>query len=78
MKKSSIATEIGLLIRQIRTDKGLSQEDLAFNCELHRTYIGSLERGEKVPTILTLEKISNALEISLSELFKKYEKSHSK
>lgn len=78
MKKSSIATDIGLLIRQIRIDKGLSQEDLAFNCGLHRTYIGSLERGEKVPTIITLEKLSNALEISLSELFKKYEKSRNK
>ena len=78
MKKNNIAIEIGLLIRQIRIEKGLSQEDLAFDCELHRTYIGSLERGEKVPTILTLEKIAKALNISLSDLFKKYEKIQSK
>ena len=78
MKKNSIATEIGLLIRQIRIEKGLSQEDLAFKCDLHRTYIGSLERAEKVATILTLEKITTALEVSLSELFKKYEKNQNK
>lgn len=78
MKKSSIATDIGLLIRQIRVEKGLSQEDLAFNCELHRTYIGSLERGEKVATIVTLEKITKALGISLSDFFKKHEKIQTK
>jgi XRE family transcriptional regulator, regulator of sulfur utilization len=78
VKKSSIAIEIGLLIRQTRIEKNLSQEDLAFNCELHRTYIGSLERGEKVATILTLEKITKALGISLSDIFKKYEKNQSK
>ncbi len=73
MNKQIIAIEIGGLIRQLRIKKGLSQEELAHQCDLHRTYIGSIERGEKVVTILTLEKIANALDISLSELFLKYE-----
>jgi transcriptional regulator with XRE-family HTH domain len=74
VKKKSIATEIGLILRQIRIDKGLSQEDLAFKCDLHRTYIGSIERAEKIATILTLEKVANALNVSLSDIFKQYEK----
>lgn len=74
MKKKSIATEIGLILRQIRIDKGLSQEDLAFKSDLHRTYIGSIERAEKIATILTLEKVANALDVSLSDIFKQYEK----
>ncbi len=73
MKKSSIAIEIGLIIRELRLDKGLSQEELSFKCDLHRTYIGSIERAEKVASIITLEKVAQALEISLSDIFKKYE-----
>ena len=78
MKKNSTATDIGLLLRQIRVGKGLSQEDLAFKCDLHRTYIGSIERGEKVATIVTLEKITNALDASLSQLFTTYETNQNK
>lgn len=73
MKKRNIATEIGLIIRQLRLEKGLSQEELSFKCDLHRTYIGSIERAEKVASIITLEKVAKALDISLSEIFKKYE-----
>ena len=73
MKKRNIATEIGFIIRQVRIEKGLSQEDLSFKCDLHRTYIGSIERAEKVASIITLEKVAEALDISLSEIFKKYE-----
>ncbi len=54
-------------------EKGLSQEELSFKCDLHRTYIGSIERAEKVASIITLEKVAKALDISLSEIFKKYE-----
>jgi transcriptional regulator with XRE-family HTH domain len=69
-----IAREVGLIIRQIRIEKCLSQEELSFKCELHRTYIGSIERAEKVASIITLEKIARALEIPISEIFKQYEK----
>jgi len=74
VKKKGIALHIGLIIRNIRTEKGLSQEDLSYKCDLHRTYIGSIERAEKIPTIVTLEKVADALGVSLSEIFKQYEK----
>lgn len=77
MKKKKIefiAQEVGLIIRQVRIEKGLSQEELSYKCELHRTYIGSIERAEKVASIITLEKIAKALEIPISEIFMQYEK----
>jgi ribosome-binding protein aMBF1 (putative translation factor) len=73
VKKKSISTEIGQIFRQIRIEKGLSQEELAFKCNLHRTYIGSIERAEKVASIITLEKVAKALDTPLSEIIKKYE-----
>ena len=73
MKNQHIATEIGSIIRKIRVAQNLSQEDLADRCELHRTYIGSLERAEKVASILTLERVAKALDVSLSEIFRQYE-----
>ena len=51
--------------------KGLSQEKLAEISGCHPTYIGQLERGEKNATIESIEKISAALNISLSKLFEK-------
>lgn len=47
----------------------LSQEELADRCGVHRTYIGSIERGEKSPTLTTIEKIAKGLNVSISELF---------
>jgi transcriptional regulator with XRE-family HTH domain len=51
-------------LRQQRLAKGLSQEELANLCELHRTYIGGVERAERNITLSTLEKISAALDVS--------------
>lgn len=68
MKK--IITIIGTRIKELRTQKCLSQEALADLVGLHRTYIGSVERGEKAITISSAKKIADGLEISLSELFK--------
>ncbi len=66
---SSIAHTIGERIRIYRLKRGLSQEQLAELAGLHPTYIGQLERGEKNATMETIEKVSLALEIPLSELF---------
>ena len=49
---------------------GFSQEELAFRADLHRTYIGMIERAEKNITLLNVEKIANALEININDLFK--------
>ncbi len=59
---------IGLTIRQQRIDAGLSQEKLSFECNLDRTYIGSVERGERNISLLNLRKIANTLNLSISEL----------
>jgi transcriptional regulator with XRE-family HTH domain len=59
----------GQKIRDIRRQKGISQDDLARMCQLHRNSIGMIERGRKSVTLLNLERIANALDIPLSRLF---------
>ena len=66
---SDIAKIIGQRIRNYRTCLGLSQEKLAELSGCHYTYIGQIERGEKNATIESIEKISAALNVSLSKLF---------
>lgn len=55
-------------IRTFRKSKHLSQEELADMCELHRTYIGSVERGERNVTLSTLEVLSITFGVSVPEL----------
>ena len=66
---SEIVKVLGQRIRNYRIAKGLSQEKLAELSGCHPTYIGQIERGEKNATIESIEKISNALNVSLSTLF---------
>lgn len=66
---SEIAKHIGLRIRSYRTQLGYSQERLAEISGCHPTYIGQIERGEKNPTLESVEKIATALNLSLSKLF---------
>ena len=65
---SDINKEVGFNIRKIREDKGLSQEKLAALADLHRAYIGQIERGEKNIGLKNLEKIAKALQISIKDL----------
>jgi len=55
-------------IRAFRKSHGISQEELADMCELHRTYIGSIEREERNVTLSTLEVLAEALGVSVTEL----------
>ena len=64
----NITVEIGNRIRYHRTRQKISQEKLSEYSDLHPTYIGQLERGEKTPSIETLYKIAQGLHISLSTL----------
>ena len=66
---SNIAKVVGQRIRNYRTQKCLSQDKLAELAGFHPTYIGQLERGEKNATLESIEKITSALQISLSTLF---------
>ena len=55
-------------LRQFRKTQGYSQEELASRCELHRTYIGSVEREERNASLSTLEVLAMALGVSVPEL----------
>lgn len=59
---------IGNQIRELRTEADLSQEKLAFECELDRTYIGSVERGERNISVINLRKIAKALKTEVPVL----------
>ena len=63
-----ITGQFGKKVRHLRKLKNLSQDELAELCGLHRTYIGSVERGERNITLLNANKIANALSVSLAEL----------
>lgn len=65
----NITQIFGLRVRHFRKAKKLSQEELASLCSLHRTYIGSIERGERNITLKNAEKISIALEEPLISFF---------
>jgi transcriptional regulator with XRE-family HTH domain len=65
---SDILIKFGKRVRDLRKKKGLSQEQLSFKAELHRTYIGMIERAEKNVTLLNIEKIANALDTSVDNL----------
>ena len=67
--KTELNVAFGKRVAELRKQAGYSQEQFAFKCEVDRTYIGTIERGEKSPTLNTIEKIANALGISKSELF---------
>jgi transcriptional regulator with XRE-family HTH domain len=70
MATSQTLIKFGEIIRKKRLEKNLSQEDFAELVGVHRTYIGMLERAEKNITLLNIEKIANALNISIAELMK--------
>jgi len=68
---SDLTNKLGKRIRNYRLKLGFSQEQLAEKSCCHPTYIGQIERGEKNPTIDSIEKITRALGISLSQLLEK-------
>ena len=65
----SIKAGFGQRVRKLRTEKGLSQEALALACDLDRTYIGGVERGERNVSLINIQKIAAALGVPVRELF---------
>lgn len=63
-----VRKRVGANLRRLREAKGLSQEQLAFDASLHRTYISGVERGVRNPTVTVLEKLAQALEQPMSAL----------
>ena len=68
-REEAIKAAFGQRVRELRTKKGLSQEALALVCELDRTYIGGVERGERNISLLNIYKIAAALGVPAKELF---------
>ena len=66
---TNINVAFGKRVAVLRKKQNLSQEGLAEKCFLFRTYIGAIERGEKSPTLNTIEKIAVGLQVSIVELF---------
>ncbi len=64
----------GQILKKLRMEKGLSQEEFAANVGLHRTYISQLERGLKSPSLGVMAKISSELGITLVQLMTELEK----
>jgi transcriptional regulator with XRE-family HTH domain len=64
-----VRIRFGKAVRHRRHKLGVSQEEFADMCQLDRTYIGGIERGERNVALVNIEKIAKALRISFSELF---------
>lgn len=63
-----IKAVVGKNVKQHREAKGLSQEQLAFEADLHRTYVSGVERGIRNPTVLIVAKLADALGVEPSKL----------
>ena len=69
MAESSLQINVGKQIQKLRESKGISQQDLAAKCNFEKSNMSRLEAGRVNPTLSTLEKVANALDITLTELF---------
>ena len=69
MRDNDIRKRFGIRVRQLRTERGWSQEAFADLAKLHRTYIGAIERGEQNISLQNIERVAITLGVSLAELF---------
>lgn len=67
--KKEVNIAFGKRVAELRKKAGFSQESFAFKCDVDRTYIGTIERGEKSPTLNTIDKIAKALGMTIKDLF---------
>jgi transcriptional regulator with XRE-family HTH domain len=68
MQAGHILTQFGKGVREARKRRGISQERLAFDCGLHRTYVSSVERGERNISLLNIHRIARALKVQPKDL----------
>ncbi len=74
MAGEDLTQKLGALARQLRLEKGMSQERLAELCGLHRNYIGAIERAKRTPSIVAADKLAKAMDLTLSGLVQKLER----
>jgi len=64
-----IKESLGKRLRELRNERGISQEKFSFECELDRTYITSIEQGKRNVSIVNIEKIAKAFDMSVVDFF---------
>jgi XRE family transcriptional regulator, regulator of sulfur utilization len=69
-----IPTAFGAAVRRLRLKKGLSQEELADRAKIDRTYASGIERARRNPSLKAIGRIADALEVSLTQLFREVER----
>jgi len=69
-KEEKYFKKLGAKIKQLREEKEIDQKSFAFDCEIGRTQLYMIEKGRTNPRLLTLMKIADGLEISISELLR--------
>jgi transcriptional regulator with XRE-family HTH domain len=74
-KRGDIRVAFGLAVRKLRQERGISQEKLAELAEIHRTYIGDVERGTRNIALVNMGRIAKALRVPLSSLISETERS---
>ena len=72
---AGVSTRFGHVIRQLREQRGWSQEQLAHRAELNRSYMGEIERATALASLATAAKLAHALELPLSHLISRCEES---
>lgn len=75
MNAEQLKLSFGSVLKELRNNKSISQEQLAHDCGLDRTYISMLERGKYQPSLSTLFSIAESLEIKASDLVQRIESS---
>ena len=73
-KPDRLLVGLGKAIRELRTERGWSQEDLSLKTGVHRNYIGGIERAERKPTVETVAILAAALDLSVAELLARAER----
>lgn len=71
---ATILMAFGQAIRKLRNDAGISQETFAAMCDLHRTYISDVELGKRNVSLENIQKMAEALDMSISDLFLEVER----
>lgn len=70
----SITISFGRIIKNLREERGISQEILADRADLNRSYVGEVERGTAMPSLSTITKLARALNLSAADLLARYER----